>query len=121
MIFPNARPDIFQGIRAPPRGILLYGPPGNGKTLIARAVACESKVTFYNISASSLVSKMMGEGERLVKSLFLCAYQNQPSVISWSLFTELQNKLKLKTQTFRMLKYSWLCIIKQKTCENEMH
>ena len=80
MIFPNARPDIFQGIRAPPRGVLLYGPPGNGKTMIARAVACESKVTFYNISASSLVSKMMGEGERLVKSLFLCAYQNQPSV-----------------------------------------
>lgn len=80
IIYPNARPDIFQGIRAPPRGILLFGPPGNGKTFIAKAVAAESGTSFYNVSASTFVSKNMGEGEKMVRALFASAYINQPSV-----------------------------------------
>ena len=54
------RPDLFQGIRSPPRGILMYGPPGNGKTLMAKALAKESGCVFYNLSAASIMNKFVG-------------------------------------------------------------
>ena len=49
IIMPNIRPDIFQGIRTPSLGILLYGPPGNGKTMLAKAIAGEGQCKFINI------------------------------------------------------------------------
>lgn len=55
------RPDLFQGIRSPPRGLLMYGPPGNGKTFVAKALAKESGCTFYNISAAAIMNKFVGE------------------------------------------------------------
>jgi fidgetin-like protein 1 len=81
IILPILRPDIFVGIRAPPKGVLLFGPPGTGKTMIGKAIASQSKSTFFNISASALTSKWVGEGEKLVKTLFKLAVIHQPSVI----------------------------------------
>lgn len=81
VIFPALRPDLYTGLRSPARGLLLFGPPGTGKTLLAKAIAHESKSKFFAISASTLVSKWMGESEKLVRTLFEMAKQLQPSVI----------------------------------------
>ncbi len=70
-----------QGARAPPKGLLLFGPPGTGKTLIGKAIAANIKATFFAISASSLTSKWIGEGEKMVRALFAVAGVLQPSVI----------------------------------------
>lgn len=126
--WPMSRPDIFTGLRALPRGLLLFGcvtqkgvrlldaaplrgsalpacpifhadsfiflfnspathasthlrPPGTGKTLIAKAIAHQSGATFFNISASSLTSKWIGEGEKLVRTLFRLAAYMSPSIV----------------------------------------
>jgi SpoVK/Ycf46/Vps4 family AAA+-type ATPase len=55
-----------QGPRAPPKGLLLFGPPGTGKTLIGKAIASNISASFFSISASSLTSKWIGEGEKMV-------------------------------------------------------
>lgn len=81
VVWPMLRPDIFTGLRGPPKGILLFGPPGTGKTLIGKCIACQSGATFFSISASSLTSKWVGEGEKMVRALFAIAGCHQPAVI----------------------------------------
>jgi fidgetin-like protein 1 len=78
---PMMRPDIFTGLRSAPKGILLFGPPGTGKTLIGKCIAAQAGATFFSISASSLTSKWIGQGEKLVRALFLYARAKQPAVI----------------------------------------
>lgn len=79
---PLLQPELFvkMGIE-PPKGVLLYGPPGTGKTLLAKAVAKSTNATFIEIVASELVQKYIGEGARLVKSVFELARKKAPSII----------------------------------------
>jgi fidgetin-like protein 1 len=81
VVWPMLRPDIFKGLRGPPKGLLLFGPPGTGKTMIGKCIASQAKATFFSISASSLTSKWVGEGEKMVRALFAVARCSQPAVI----------------------------------------
>ncbi|EOB12655.1 Fidgetin-like protein 1 [Nosema bombycis CQ1] len=81
VLWPMLRPDLFTGLRGPPKGLLLFGPPGTGKTMIGKCIASQCKATFFSISASSLTSKWVGEGEKMVRALFFLARSMQPSVI----------------------------------------
>lgn len=81
VILPAKYPDLFYGILKPWKGCLLFSAPGNGKSFLAKALASECRCTFFNISASSLLSKYYGESEKLVRCLFLMARQYERSVI----------------------------------------
>jgi proteasome regulatory subunit len=79
---PLKKPKLFErvGIQ-PPKGVLLYGEPGTGKTLLAKAVATSTKSTFIEIVGSELVQKFIGEGAKLVKEIFQIAKEKAPSII----------------------------------------
>jgi len=79
---PLLKPDVFEKVCIePPKGVLLYGPPGCGKTLLAKAVARETKATFIKVVASELVQKYIGEGARMVRELFQLGRAKAPSIV----------------------------------------
>lgn len=79
---PLTEPELFENIGIePPSGVLMYGSPGTGKTLIAKAVASRAHATFIRMSGSDLVQKFIGEGARLVKDVFQLAREKSPSIL----------------------------------------
>ncbi|KAL8271726.1 hypothetical protein Esti_004321 [Eimeria stiedai] len=81
IINPVLRPDLHVGLHRAPRGILLFGPPGTGKTTLAKWMAFESGARFFEVTPSSVISKFHGETEKLVKTLFKVAELESPSLI----------------------------------------
>ena len=81
VVIPIQFPQLFKGKRKPWKGILLYGPPGTGKSFLAKAAATETGGKFFSVSAANIVSKWMGESEKLVKGIFDIARKNKPAII----------------------------------------
>ncbi|KAJ6820766.1 uncharacterized protein M6B38_394045 [Iris pallida] len=81
-MLPLRRPDLFKGgLLKPCRGILLFGPPGTGKTMLAKAIAKEAGASFINVSMSTITSKWFGEDEKNVRALFTLAAKVSPTII----------------------------------------
>ena len=82
MELPLTHPELYEemGIK-PPKGVILYGVPGTGKTLLAKAVANQTSATFLRVVGSELIQKYLGDGPKLVRELFRVAEEHAPSIV----------------------------------------
>ncbi|KAH8582916.1 katanin p60 fidgetin family with AAA ATpase [Cryptosporidium sp. chipmunk genotype I] len=112
IINPIQRPDLHVGLHSAPRGILLFGPPGTGKTMLAKWIASECKASFYDVSPGSIMSKFYGETENIIKALFMISEYSSPSIIFIdeidSIFSKRtskddDNSIRLKNQFLQMI------------------
>merc|ERR1712086_1065309 len=79
---PLAHPELYEDIGIkPPKGVILYGEPGTGKTLLAKAVANQTSACFLRVVGSELIKKYLGEGPKLVREIFKIADDNAPSIV----------------------------------------
>ncbi|KAG2483064.1 hypothetical protein HYH03_018047 [Edaphochlamys debaryana] len=82
VLYPLVRPELYRTtLWKQAKGVLLYGPPGTGKTMLAKALAKQSRCFFLNITASSIMSKWLGDANRLVRAVFSLAAKLQPCII----------------------------------------
>lgn len=82
MEYPLTHPELYEDIGIkPPKGVILYGDPGTGKTLLARAVANQTSATFLRVVGSELIQKYLGDGPKLVRELFRVAEEMAPSIV----------------------------------------
>jgi SpoVK/Ycf46/Vps4 family AAA+-type ATPase len=83
VMLPLRRPDLFEsgGVLNPCKGVLLFGPPGTGKTMLAKAIANEAGASFINVSASTITDVWFGQSEKSVRALFSLAEKVAPTVI----------------------------------------
>src|SRR5271170_7068363 len=79
---PLTHPEFYEemGIK-PPKGVILYGAPGTGKTLLAKAVANQTSATFLRVVGSELIQKYLGDGPKLVRNIFRVAEEHAPSIV----------------------------------------
>lgn len=79
---PLTHPELYEemGI-TPPKGVILYGVPGTGKTLLAKAVANQTSATFLRVVGSELIQKYLGDGPKLVREVFRVAEEHAPSIV----------------------------------------
>jgi SpoVK/Ycf46/Vps4 family AAA+-type ATPase len=115
VIFPLLHPDLFcspSALLAAPKGVLLYGPPGCGKTMLAKALTKESDATFINITASVLMDKWFGESNKLVAALFSLARKTQPSIIFIDeIVSFLRERSKGDSETIAMIKAEFITFV----------
>jgi 26S proteasome regulatory subunit T2 len=79
---PLTNPELYEDIGIkPPKGVILYGEPGTGKTLLAKAVANQTSATFLRVVGSELIKKYLGEGPKLVREIFKIAEESAPSIV----------------------------------------
>ncbi|XP_062287213.1 fidgetin isoform X1 [Scomber scombrus] len=81
ILWPILRPDMFSGLPTLPRNLLLFGPQGTGRTLLARCMASQLGAAFLRLSGSTLVTKWLGEGDKIIQASFLVARCRQPAVV----------------------------------------